>query len=100
MIATPLAFFVIVVWQIFVFTLDETLNNRFTQTLEMVTGPWWWIVSAVILISVPVQFLVTIVAVMRAVTGRAPEADMHGETPDFLAGIEIEGDGPPTHGAT
>ena len=98
--ALTLTFFVIVVWQIFVFALDETLNNRFTQTLEMVTGPWWWLVSAVILICVPVQILVTLVAVMRAVTGRAPEAAEHGETPDFMAGIGIESDDPPTHGMT
>jgi TRAP-type C4-dicarboxylate transport system permease small subunit len=98
--ALTLTFFVIVVWQIFVFALDETLNSRFTQTLEMLTGPWWWLVSGVIVICVPVQVLVTLVAVMRAVTGRAPDAAAHEEMPDFMAGIEIDSDEPPGRGAT
>lgn len=64
-------FFVVVAWQIGSFALDETVNSRFTQTLEMPTGPWWWAVTALLTMCVPVQFTVAAVAVMRAITGRA-----------------------------
>ncbi|MFT5488495.1 MAG: TRAP-type C4-dicarboxylate transport system permease small subunit [Paracoccaceae bacterium] len=53
-----LFFFTVVTWRVAVFALDETVNNRFTQTLEISTGPWWWFVSALLLMCVPVQFVI------------------------------------------
>lgn len=64
-------FFAVVAWQIGAFALDETVNSRFTQTLEIPTGPWWWAVTALLAMCVPVQFTVATVAVTRAITGRA-----------------------------
>jgi TRAP-type C4-dicarboxylate transport system permease small subunit len=45
-------FFTVVTWQVAAFALDETLNNRFTQTLEITTGPWWWFVSFLLLMCI------------------------------------------------
>lgn len=65
------AFFIMVVWQIAAFAYDEMANDRYTQTLEMLTAPWWWVVTAIMIMCVPVQFVISMVAVARAVTGRA-----------------------------
>lgn len=65
-------FFTVIAWQVARFALDESLNNRFTQTLEMPTGPWWWAVTAILLMCVPVQLVIAVVKTIAAVTGRAP----------------------------
>ena len=85
-----LVFFVFVAWQLVIFAVDEMENHRFTQTLEMATAPWWWAVTAIIAVCVPVQFLVAVAALVRAITGRVPDTSAHEETPDFLADIEPE----------
>lgn len=74
-----LVFFVLVTWQVAAFALDETVNNRYTQTLELSTGPWWWFVSALFLMCVPVQFLITVVKTNAAYTGQ-PLARADDET--------------------
>jgi TRAP-type C4-dicarboxylate transport system permease small subunit len=66
-------FFSVVTWQIARFALDETVNNRFTQTLEITTGPWWWFVSFLLLMCIPVQFVITWVKTSAAITGKPLE---------------------------
>lgn len=63
-------FFVLVAWQVAAFAIDETINNRYTQTLELSTGPWWIFVSLLLLMCVPVQFLIAAVKTNAAITGR------------------------------
>lgn len=53
-----LFFFTVVTWRVSIFALDEMVNNRFTQTLEISTGPWWCFVSVLLLMCVPVQFVI------------------------------------------
>lgn len=84
-------FFVCVVWQIGAFALDETVNSRFTQTLELPTGPSWLAATAILALCIPVQFVVMTVDILRAVTGKAAASPDDGETPDFLAGVDLEG---------
>ena len=66
------AFFTVVAWQIAAFALEETVKHRFTQTLEMPTAPWWWVVAAILLMCVPVQFVIATGKTASAITGRAP----------------------------
>lgn len=88
--AATFIFFVCLVWQIGAYALDETVNNRFTQTLELPTGPSWWAATAILLLCIPVQFIVMVVDFLRAVTGEVPEAP-DDDTPDFLADVDLEG---------
>jgi len=65
--------FVLLAWQFFRFTLyDVTLTGLATTVLELPQAPWWWVVTAVIVICVPLQAAVLIDAVVRAVKGRQP----------------------------
>ena len=59
-------------WQIAAFALEETVKNRYTQTLEMATAPWWWVVTVILVMCVPVQFVIAAVKTAGAVTGRPP----------------------------
>lgn len=68
-----LIFFIMVAWQIAVFAADEMANDRYTQTLELRTAPWWWFVTVIIVMCVPVQVVVALVALARAITGREPK---------------------------
>lgn len=68
-----LFFFTVVTWRVAAFALDETVNNRLTQTLEITTGPWWWFVSGLLLMCVPVQFVIAWVKSSAAITGKPIE---------------------------
>ena len=62
-------FFAVVAWQVTIFSFDEIANNRFTQTLEIATGPWWLVVSIILLMCIPVQFIIAIAKTGAAVKG-------------------------------
>lgn len=64
------AFFVFVAWQFLVYTIDVTESGRTTRTILMPLAPWWWITSAVILATVPVQAWVTAARFAEAIGGR------------------------------
>lgn len=74
-----LFFFTAMAWQIGSFAWEEVANHHYTQTLELATGPWWWATTAVLILCVPVQGLMALAAVARAITGRVadlPEGSM------------------------
>lgn len=57
-------------WQFFRFTLyDVTLTGLATPVLEIPQAPWWWVVTAIIVICVPVQGVVLVESTIRAVRG-------------------------------
>lgn len=62
-------FFAVAAWQVARFAVDETENLRFTQTLEMLTGPWWIVVSIILVACVPVQFAIMVVRTTSALSG-------------------------------
>jgi TRAP-type C4-dicarboxylate transport system permease small subunit len=63
--------FVVLAWQFFRFTLyDVTLTGLATPVLEIPQAPWWWVVTAIIVLCVPIQAVVLAEAVLRAVRGR------------------------------
>ena len=73
--------FCLLAWQFFRFTLfDVTLTGLGTVVLELPQAPWWWAVTVIIIACVPVQFIVLIDAVIRAVKGRVPAYDISQKT--------------------
>jgi TRAP-type C4-dicarboxylate transport system permease small subunit len=71
--------FVLLAWQVFRFTLyDVTLTGLATHVLEFPQAPWWWVVTAIIVLCVPIQLVVVAESVVGAVLGVARPAD--GET--------------------
>lgn len=76
-----LAFFAILVWQFYFLTLDLQVNNRTSPTLEFPIAIWWWIISIIMTITVPVQLLVVIDSIYSAifnVPSRLPKEDAEG----------------------
>lgn len=68
--AATLVFFALLSWQFFVLTADYSANARTTATLEMPLAPWWWAISSIMAITIPVQMLNVAEAIYAAVTGR------------------------------
>ncbi|MGY9062171.1 MAG: TRAP transporter small permease [Rhodospirillales bacterium] len=76
-----LAFFAILVWQFYYLTLDLQVNNRTSPTLEFPIAIWWWIISLIMTITVPVQLLVVIDSIYSAifnVPSRLPKEEGEG----------------------
>jgi TRAP-type C4-dicarboxylate transport system permease small subunit len=74
--------FVLFAWQFFRFTLyDVTLTGLATVVLEVPQAPWWWVVTALIWLCVPVQIVVVGECVLRAFRG-VPRPSAHGFAAD------------------
>lgn len=65
-----LAFFAVLVWQFYLLTLDLQANNRASPTLEFPIAPWWWIVTIIMTLTVPVQILVVFDSIYSAMFNR------------------------------
>ena len=62
--------FCLFAWQFFRFTLDDvTRTGLATVVLEVPQAPWWWIVTAIMALCVPIQVMVVVESVLRAVRG-------------------------------
>lgn len=75
--------FLLFAWQFFRFTLyDVTLTGLATVVLEVPQAPWWWVVTALIWLCVPVQLLVVAEFARRAVRGepRPLAQDLEADT--------------------
>jgi TRAP-type C4-dicarboxylate transport system permease small subunit len=53
--ALTLAVFTAIAVQFVLMTWDLQIHHRVTSTIEMPVAPWWWIATAIMSISVPVQ---------------------------------------------
>ncbi|MEQ9812794.1 MAG: TRAP transporter small permease subunit [Azospirillaceae bacterium] len=82
------AFFVFVAYQFFVYTIDVTETGRTTRTILMPVAPWWWVTSAIILTTVPVQLWVLLA---RLAEIRDPDRTFVFEHIDEGAGHAEEG---------
>ena len=65
-----LAFFVILVWQFYLLTLDLQANSRTSPTIEFPIAPWWWIITFIMTVTVPVQILVVYDSIHSAMFNR------------------------------
>ena len=61
----------ILVWKILFFTLDVTRSGMATIVLQLPQAPWWWIVTAVFVICLPIQAIILVKKLTNAV--EAPE---------------------------
>lgn len=56
-------------WKISAFTLIATRDGLTTLTLELPQAPWWWVVTFIFCLCVPVQLFMFCDQVYQAVTG-------------------------------
>ena len=76
-----LIFFTILVWQFFLFTIDLQVNNRTSPTIEFPIAAWWWNISLIMTITVPVQILVFVDSIYSAIfnlPSRIPKEEAEG----------------------
>jgi TRAP-type C4-dicarboxylate transport system permease small subunit len=67
-----LIFFAVIVWQFILLAADFQANNRTTRTVEMQVAPWWWVTTALMALTIPVQAYVLLSNLSAAWSGRDP----------------------------
>lgn len=77
--AVTLIFFALLAWQMAVYTAELAESGETTFILELPVAPWWVATSALFILCVPVQALVTWTAFLDMVNGRVPDAGPVGE---------------------
>ncbi len=60
-------------WKVYGFTIIMTKDGLTTMTLELPQAPWWWVVTVIFVLCVPVQLFVLIDHISQAVSGRPAE---------------------------
>jgi TRAP-type C4-dicarboxylate transport system permease small subunit len=68
-------FFLVLAWQFVVFTSE--LGSRTSRTAVLTLEPFWWVVTAVTALCVPVQLWVALLKSYCAFTGRGVPPDEH-----------------------
>lgn len=64
-----LVFFSLLTWQFVLYAAELGRNGRTTLTLEMPIAPWWWLATAIMALTIPVQLLVVWERAWAALTG-------------------------------
>jgi len=85
-----LLFFLFLASQVFAFAWDEAKHGRYTQTLELATAPWWFVVAVILAICVPIQIVAALMRLTAAAAGRVPDTGGHDATPEYLADAMAE----------
>ncbi len=57
-------------WKVFSFTVIMTRDGLTTLTLELPQAPWWWVVTAIFILCLPVQLFVLVDQISQAISGR------------------------------
>ena len=73
--------FAIFAWRIFEYALEVTRTGLATTVLELPQGPWWWVVAALFALCVPIQAVVVIERLARAIRGIPPDPAAGGGQP-------------------
>ncbi|MEE8306568.1 MAG: TRAP transporter small permease subunit [Gammaproteobacteria bacterium] len=50
--------FTAIAWQFVAMTWDMQISHRVTSTISLPAAPWWWVSTAIMLVTVPVQAFV------------------------------------------
>jgi TRAP-type C4-dicarboxylate transport system permease small subunit len=66
------AFFIVIVWQFVLYTLQLHSAGETTWILAWPITPWWIVTTAFIAVAAPVQVIVFLVELKRAVEGGGP----------------------------
>ena len=72
------AFFSLLAWQLFLMTGDYFAAGRTTATIELQTGPFWAIATAIMTLCVPAQLLVVATLLQAALRSSDSEQNKHG----------------------
>ena len=71
--ACTLGFFVLVAWRMSVYSLEVTRSGLATVVLQFRQAPWWWTVTAVMIVCIPVQACVLVEKFLIARHGHSPD---------------------------
>ena len=80
-----LAMFIILAWKIFYYTVEVTRSGLATIVLQLPQAPWWWIVTVIFVLCIPVQFIVLTNKFLKALKG---PASVEGSAGSSLTGNE------------
>ena len=71
-----IAFFMLLAWKILFYTVDITRSGLATIVLQLPQAPWWWLVTVVIALCIPVQAIILVKKLISALRGpvSAPES--------------------------
>jgi len=67
-----IGFFVLLVWRLFFYSIQVTQSGLATVVLQFRQAPWWWTVTAIMLICIPVQTYVLVTKFRSAISGHLP----------------------------
>jgi len=67
-----ICFFVLLVWRLFFYSIMVTRSGLATVVLQFRQAPWWWTVTAIMLICIPVQIFVLINRFRSALSDHLP----------------------------
>lgn len=65
--------FALFAWRIFGYALEVTRSGLATTVLELPQAPWWWMVALIFALCVPIQAVVVIERLARAISGTPPD---------------------------
>lgn len=65
-----LAFVAVMAWQFVPYAIEVTNSGQTTWVLKLPIAPGWWIATALLLVSVPVQFVIVLFDFSRAFDSR------------------------------
>ena len=76
--AAVLLFFVLMTWKFFPYAASVTATGESTWVLHLPLGPWWWVTSALLCVSVVAQAMVLLADLFRLIWPERPPLDGDG----------------------
>ena len=83
-----LIFFVLLFWQFVVLVIEHKTTNYTTMTAQFVTWPWWAVASVLVFTCLPVQVIVLLGDIRRAVRGGGPGGTVQS---DYAIALDLDG---------
>jgi TRAP-type C4-dicarboxylate transport system permease small subunit len=90
-----LIFFVLLFWQFVVLVIEHKTTNYTTMTAQFITWPWWAVATVLVFTCLPVQVIVLLGDVRRAVTGGGPGGTIDQADYSVLGAFDGEEGGAP-----
>lgn len=81
--AFTLAMFAVITWQFFRYSREVTASGLGSYLLGIPQYPWWWLTSALVAVCVPVQAIMLVRGIRKALAGTVTDAE-EGEDPPLL----------------
>jgi TRAP-type C4-dicarboxylate transport system permease small subunit len=71
-----LAFFVLLAWKILFYTVDVTRSGLASIVLQLPQAPWWWMVTVIFFICIPVQAIILVKKLLKAIRGPVTSSEV------------------------